>query len=451
MASAQRGDKVVHQDYIARIRYSNALPPPPHPPKLLEIPGTGLSGGQYTSAAYASRLAREQPLSVEVDAELGMPIDLVGIPGVFEGDDSAISVRPGPPNHHPADKALLRPLAALSKAGGATGAVSFLRRTEYTSSQNTQHFTSSTSKDLLKLRNDAKKKKATVNKDDPINIMRDIVKGFDVAYPKDAYKGEDSTTNLRGAQPSDAELSAWKNPKHPTNPDLKLLDSYPVLPDPEAIPTTGFFLIMKFITNPIGKGGYDERLDTAIVRPVIDEDAEVAFSEKLREWEESRSTKPEPIREYDYDYYLPENPEGVRNLKRKLDVNDPENEDPALYTDEVADDQMAFKYKRLRTYETYNQHGDVNNLYNDTVALALHDPETEEGHAKRLAKGAYFYPIVQRTGLRPKRVVGSRMYDQQEKIDELNVMVTEPNEDLQASQMEKRAMLDPALRVGGVV
>jgi RNA polymerase II-associated factor 1 len=289
-----------------------------------------------------------------------------------------------------------------------------------------------------------------VNKDDPINIMRNIVKGFDVAYPKDAYKGEDSTTNLRGAQPSDAEVRAWKNPKHPTNPDLKLLDSYPVLPDPEAIPTTGFFLCMKFIGNPIAKGEYDERLDTAIIKPVIDEDAEVAFAERLREWEESKSTKPEPIREYDYDYYLPENPEAVRSLKRKLNVNDPENEDPALYTDEVADGQIAFKYKRLRTYETYNQHGDGSNLYNDTVALALHDAEAADGLTKRLPKGAYFYPIVQRTALRPKRVVGNRLYDQQEKIDELNVMVGEPNEDLVASQMEKRAMLDPTLQVGEV-
>ena len=76
------------QDYIARIRFSNALPPPPCPPKLLDIPNTGLSSGQYTSASFASRLAREQPLNIEADAELGMPIDLVGIPGVFDGDES---------------------------------------------------------------------------------------------------------------------------------------------------------------------------------------------------------------------------------------------------------------------------------------------------------------------------------------------------------------------------
>ncbi len=87
-SSAARSDRVYHQDYIARIRYSNTLPPPPNPPKLLDIPNTGLANGQYTSAAFASRLAREQPLNIEADAELGMPINLVGLPGVFDGDES---------------------------------------------------------------------------------------------------------------------------------------------------------------------------------------------------------------------------------------------------------------------------------------------------------------------------------------------------------------------------
>lgn len=81
--------RVYHQDYIARIRYSNALPPPPNPPKLLELPNTGL--GQYITAGFASRLARDQPLNIEADAELGMPIDLVGIPGVFDGDEKGTS------------------------------------------------------------------------------------------------------------------------------------------------------------------------------------------------------------------------------------------------------------------------------------------------------------------------------------------------------------------------
>lgn len=84
---ARTGERMVHQDYIVRIRYSNALPPPPNPPKLLEIPNTGLESGQYTMPGFASRLAREQPLNIEADAELGMPLNLVGMPGVFDGDE----------------------------------------------------------------------------------------------------------------------------------------------------------------------------------------------------------------------------------------------------------------------------------------------------------------------------------------------------------------------------
>jgi RNA polymerase II-associated factor 1 len=87
---------VYNQDYIARIRYSNALPPPPLPPKLLDIPNTGLSSGQYTGAAFASRLAREEKLNIEADAELGMPIDLVGLRGVFENDESGMLPHPTP-------------------------------------------------------------------------------------------------------------------------------------------------------------------------------------------------------------------------------------------------------------------------------------------------------------------------------------------------------------------
>ena len=88
-SSAPRGaERMIHQDYIARIRYSNALPPPPNPPKLLDIPNTGLASGQYTTPGFAGRLAREQPLNIEADAELGMPLDLVGMPGIFDGDES---------------------------------------------------------------------------------------------------------------------------------------------------------------------------------------------------------------------------------------------------------------------------------------------------------------------------------------------------------------------------
>lgn len=85
-AAASRPDRAYHQDYICRIRYENNLPPPPGSVKLLDIPIDGLD--YYASPGFASRLHRSQPINIEADAELGMPINLVGMPGVFDGDES---------------------------------------------------------------------------------------------------------------------------------------------------------------------------------------------------------------------------------------------------------------------------------------------------------------------------------------------------------------------------
>jgi RNA polymerase II-associated factor 1 len=78
------------QYYIARIRYQNPLPPPPFPPKLLNIP-TPID--HYTTPEYTSTLAQQQPQNIDIDAEGGMPLDLAIIPGLFEGDESGIIIR----------------------------------------------------------------------------------------------------------------------------------------------------------------------------------------------------------------------------------------------------------------------------------------------------------------------------------------------------------------------
>ena len=85
-APASSAQRVVHQDYIVRQRYSNALPPPPGAPKLLGIQSKAIEN--YTQPSYALRMAQEHPINIESDAFLGMPIDLVGMPGVFDGDES---------------------------------------------------------------------------------------------------------------------------------------------------------------------------------------------------------------------------------------------------------------------------------------------------------------------------------------------------------------------------
>ncbi|KAK5152103.1 hypothetical protein LTR04_006483 [Oleoguttula sp. CCFEE 6159] len=446
--SGARPERVYHQDYIARIRYSNALPPPPNPPKLLDIPNTGLASGQYTSAGFAARLAREQPLNIEADAELGMPIDLIGLPGIFDGDESALQGPAVPPPIHPHDKALLRPLATLGKPASVTSGVSFLRRTEYISSgADRMRFESSTSKDLLRVRNNTRKRrKPDVAKDDPINIARSIVKGFDLAYPRDAYTGPDSDQNLLGAEVSPAEKDAWTHPRHPTKPDLKLLDSYPVLPHVESLPTTGNYNVIKYITNPVAASStYDSRLDVAVLRPLELRPDQVQHYEDMTQANEEDPTKPVPSVMFDYELFLPESEESVAGIKRILDVNDQEKEDAELYDSELkyTKDQGAFCYRKVRTYETYQQVADSEEGYGDTVALALHDAEidnhtTQAGH--RLQKGAYYYPVRHRTFIRPKRAGRPRLGMDQtqrtdEQLDELRLLIKDP----EGEELEKRA------------
>ncbi|KAF2457947.1 Paf1-domain-containing protein [Lineolata rhizophorae] len=476
---------VYHQDYIARIRYSNALPPPPNPPKLLDIPNTGLASGQYTSAGYASRLAREQPLNIEADAELGMHVDLVGLPGVFEGDERSIQLLDNPPPPHPGDRPLLRPLAALGKPAAQTANVSFLRRTEYMTGgavSTLRYDNSSASRDLFRTVTSrtagagaARKKRRgadPVNQNDPGYIVRAIAKGFDLAYPRDAGKlvGADGEP-VKALETALEEREAWRRPQHPSRPDLKLLDAYPVLPDLGAFPDTGSYLMVKFQTNPVAVDAdrYDDRLDVALLYPV----ESAANAEKLavaRAAYEARpeAGKPPPVPTYDYQLYLPSS-SSVAGIKRKFGRAGDEGEDDndgggggggggegaedALYDyANPATGARSFRYDRVRRYETFHQSGEAAEPYAENVALALHDGAGEDGAGAR-QKAAYYYPIAQRTYIRSFRkdkvasmLGGARAPDleeDRETVDTLEVRIADPDEDMRAHVAEHLAKFDP--------
>ncbi|KAL1609877.1 hypothetical protein SLS60_001542 [Paraconiothyrium brasiliense] len=441
------------QDYIARIRFSNALPPPPCPPKLLDIPNTGLSSGQYTSAAFASRLAREQPLNIEADAELGMPIDLVGIPGVFDGDESAIQALPYPSQLHPADRALMRPPNALGKSTASASNASFLRRTEYITSSTAgskSTFESSTSSNTMRLRK--KRARGNVSEDDPIYITRNILKGFNLAYPEDAYTGPDTTENLRPADIDVEDKRAWKNPKHPRNDKLELVGSYPLIPDWDAIPDTGSYAIFKFgaapVKDPSNPSAYDPRLDVSILRLAGEtvEDREKHMQEQ-EVWKQDPSL-PTPLPWFHYEFFLPTDRERVAGIKRNFTTNDPDS--PDLPFEETVDDEgrprKYFRYENIRTYETYSQVSNLNDRFGDTVALALHDPDihTEENlRDTKLQKAAYFYPIGQKSQIRARRPGRVQMVEDFPKIDYLDASGRAPDEEEVAKREEEHRRYDP--------
>lgn len=398
-----------HQDYLARIRYSNALPPPPWPPKLLHIPGTGLTP-RYTSAAYLSHLFRRQPLNIEVDAELGMPIDLVGLPGVFEDDNSYISARNPPPPIDPADLPLLRNPRQLGTAN--TAAATFLRKNEQAYAK------SATTATPARRPNELKRKRPALSGEiDPKRLKTQIARSFVLANP--AHFPPDAP------QPDASDRTAWATPQHPTTKSLHLLDTYPIHLDFDNVPMDNGFLTFKFNGPPLptpSATSYDPRTDHAVFRAMRPSATDMAnYTRDLALHAADPSTPAPKQPGLDYEMFAPASLADAAALAAHL-------RSPA------APAAAPFKLDRVRTYETERQYQtEPGDAFTDNVAVALEDGEHRQ-------KGAYLLPLVNRVIIRPRRARGARDADD-DRFDQLHLAVREPLE------AEREAAARAVLRV----
>ena len=342
----------------------------------------------------------------------------------------------------PRDKSLLRPLSELGKPKFNPAGYSFLRRTEYISSdaKARAEANATAAKNAAKPNIPPKIRKLTdASKDDPVTILRSAVKGFDVANPEDAYTGPDHSTNIRGAAPSPAETEAWKRPKHPSRSDVRLLDIYPLKPDLEATPDSGAYMVSKFTGNPTSvTEARDTRMDVGILYPVASTQVPGA---------------------YNYEFFLPPDETAVKKIKRKLDVNDAGRDDSELYTHRATDGSGMFKYPHLRTYDLSRQsHTDQQHK---EVALALYDSEQNETPTIRNISGSrknaspnkvgFYYPISTKLQLKPQRnknlaqlgLASQPVLDDSKKVDALDLVIGDPPEDEERTRRRHRATIDP--------
>ncbi|KAI0166468.1 Paf1-domain-containing protein [Xylariaceae sp. FL1272] len=423
MASSSRNageHRSVHQDFIARIRYSNALPPPPHPPKLLDIPNTGLATGQYTAPGFASRLAREQPLNIEADAELGMPLDLVGMPKIFDGDESSIQApaqQPALSTLHPADRALLRSLTTLGKPKIADASVSFLRRTEYISSVTPKKPDAGASRAASSAfvnKRPAKRKSPEPDVDSPAYVKRKIDQSFSIASQ---------------------QLRDKKRLVHPSKRSLQLVESYPVLPDLESFPDYGGYFTIKFTNNPVSASEtYDKRLLNSMIRACpLDDDIDIAYNLALKQHEKDPTSMPRPVNPQCYDLYLAESEETSEKFRQRFDVLNPRHDNEDLYTTPATKDRSAyFQFSYVRRYETkIDQELGIPNKYADEVIFGFNDDETVS------QKGAFYSPVMLRTVIRPQRSKtihrSAGLDEKEDKIpDRLYITVDDPSEEAKA-------------------
>ncbi|KAI1006765.1 hypothetical protein K3495_g1451 [Podosphaera aphanis] len=421
-------NRVIHQDYIARIRYLNALPPPPNPPKLLDIPNTGLASGQYTNPGFASRLAREQPLNIEADAELGMPLDLVGMPGVFDGDESFIQSPLNIPTPHPNDRGLLRALSSLGKPKLSDSGVSFLRRTEYISSNTSKtRFDSTTPRSLNSTTGNLRSKRPALNvdKESPKYIKAEVEKSFDIATQK------------------------LKNPqlvKHPSKRHLKLVESYPLVPDLNSFPDAGGYVSIKFLTNPVPPSStYDKRLECSLLKPIEPSEEYEAQKQNARDLHERDPDRyPAPDETFEYEFFLPETLSESLKFKRKFDDSELDA-DRNSYSHKTVDGEGCFRFKRVRAYESVTQSGDTSTKYDNEVVIAIQDSTTDLSE-----RGAYYYPIVQKTSIRPRRTKNidikkwntaqSQNDESNRQTDFVDLIIEEPDEEMRQAREVFRDM-----------
>ncbi|KAI5290583.1 hypothetical protein KEM54_001115 [Ascosphaera aggregata] len=448
-----------HQEYIASLRYRNDLPPPEMPPNFLEIPHEGIE--RFLTPGFASSMMRREELNIDVDAEGGMSIDPVGIPGLHLGDESAILASENPPPIDQADAPLLMTLDQLRNPAPKNSNVSFLRRTQYITPT-----TAGVAKPValsLSLSKTptttAPKRKAS--REDPPYIKKYIMKGFDIAYPQSQHTEADTESRIRGLPATKAEIDAWTKPTHPTNPKARPVGLYPLVPDLTGFNDTPGYVQLKFEKAPVPtiNGARDDRMDVAIVVPSNPDESVVQEYESRKALHESNPKAypdPGPQVPLDYDVYLPDGEGLTERIKEALNVGNPYRDDEENYTHERDNGTKSFKYNHLRTYSTSSVMFTVKDRQFRDLALVFFDPkeESKQNHSSTIPhrltqKAAYYHPILTKSRIRPER---ARVLSQaglsrsRGKVgivaDQLHLSLRDPNDQEVARRVEHRAQID---------
>lgn len=401
-------------------------------------------------------MARREEPGIDVDAEGGMPIDLVGIPGLHLGDESAILMPENPPPADPRDLPFLVPLDQLKNPAVKNVNVSFLRRTQYIAveQRGPGGFKPAAGKVKPRL-----SEKAKLANDDPVYIKKYIMKGFDIAYPKSKHTGEDTAERIKGHTAQKPELDAWAHPVHPDNPKLKPVGYFPVLPDLQGYPDPGGFVQFKFDKPPLlaAAGKRDERIDVGLLYPSAPPEhvlEEHEAKSRLHKNNPKLYKDPGPI-PWDYDLFIPDQKGSATKIKDSLDLSNPSRDDEELYTHDDGESKFH-RYDRLRTYSTKAQQLNSEQKQRD-IALTLFDPaKSSSSQGSDSIKAAYYYPILGKMRLAPERArkiakagLGARSQGEsgrEDQADQIHVTVRDPDEAEIYKRSLHRGNVDPEFK-----
>ncbi|EPX71320.1 RNA polymerase II associated Paf1 complex [Schizosaccharomyces octosporus yFS286] len=394
------------QDYILRVRYHNPLPPPPFPPRLINISNPVK---QYALPNFVSNVVQEKKISIENDAELGMPMDLAAVDGFFEGDTSWMQSDMSGMNLDPADRALLK---VAGGSGSSHVEVPFLRRTEYISSEvgrNTStrgnlRLTASTSKAIAEQRG---------------RSLREIPSQI---------------------QAIDQTFSAVKEPlqnlKHPTKPDLKPVAAWNILPNDSMAGIQHLMLrVSDNLTDRAPTPSINEddsvskRHNVALFMPSSAEGEQYLSyylpseetAEKVLEASNSSSTTKGPFlynlfRNFDATMHV--NPSGLEDICLSLhtDKENPEN-NKALYTPIYA--RSTLKRRHVRA--------PINPDTIDGIELRLREINKEEGVQLKRARYESFAMGDEEALVKEEQEVAEEQAKEEDELNETGMQQQDSN------------------------
>ena len=374
---------------------------------------------------------------------------------------------PHPVTPHPHDRPLLRPLASLNRAPNPVSTVALLRRSDPATNRPDVNVTApKPGRPSPNGHGEGQQRLPPSHSESRESVLKTLLRGFDLANPESA-----EADDAQAVPPRPEELDAWRYPQHPSRPDLQLVDQFSVLPDLDAYPDAGAYIVVKFATNPVAASAvYDDRLELAVLRP-LDIPAQkraahqVAVAAHLAD--PSRSAPPPTA--FDYECFIPRDPTQAGTIRRALNLRDPHGADPAF--DDEATSVSSFRYERIRAYETSSAANTGDGGYHE-LALAIYDPASADfdvhddasldpspaGRAGRhRQRAAYYYPIIQRCQIRPRRshVVHVSMHgphprnteEEDDQVDLMDVVVREPTEMERRRRAIHRRECDPTFPV----
>lgn len=378
-----------------------------------------------------------------------------------DGKSAAIMAPEIQPVLDPADHALMLTPDQLRNQNSKNVNVSFLRKTQYMTSQNAR------ANDAFirpNIRTSKPTRRSSINepqiaRDDPVNIKRHVQKGFDIANPDTA-----TPQSLSAVNP--AELSAWRTPTHPDNPRLKPVSFYPILPDLDSSTDANGYISIKFEKPPLpalpNHGGRDARIDVALLHGEADASQEAAWSKKKRAYDENPELYENPgDQPYIWDFSVPRRPgaDVVAAVKRKFDIMNPDRDDDSGYEglyvlgEPRPGADIGIDYVKERSFGAVST--ERPNLEFETLrfmAISLFDSESA-GQNSRLAnedtavdKAAYYYPIIQRMRIRADRERirsrGRNSDEADQKWNYLKLTVQDPDLEQQAVRAQFRDEVD---------